>query len=255
MSLEFRRLPLMEVHARLLAFPQVRFDLQTFALMHRAMPSNFSRVQALREFRSGPFAPTLTFQLGEPFGAEWSDPDSQVSIYFRPDSIEAIWLNGSTEPSDKYPRYNSLEKMIEDTLAAFEEASGETPSFTVANMTYTNLVLLGRQPRLEDVEQFLAPDFRVPHQGDVHTLHTCEVAWRRAIDEHMIDLRVAVQGFASGGAGAESDGFTLSTSCGIQCVEGEQSIDKLRMVHEELQGLFRDLISDHAKSEWEYVTD
>jgi len=243
-SLQFTNLPLVETVVRLYFPTNVRIDFRLVSDLHQKLGSEFPNVSPPTLLETSPAlsGPQMLIAPGALPGAEYAGGPHGLSLQLQQQMVAARWRRAISEHAPDYPRYGRLRAILHDAINHLQGCVGGADlSPCIANMTYVNFI------RVENPRPYLKDEHLTGTTIGAKTVQEQIVAWQA---QNGVDLRFEVRG-AERTAGAEREGgYLLTTAAGRRLDPGDNTFARLDDVHDELQVLFADLISDRAKDEW-----
>lgn len=146
--------------------------------------------------------------------------------------------------SQNYPRFPALRNRLTLLMKRLHELFGEVPKVTVANMSYLNFVSVRG---MAEMSAYLQDGVLSPHLLGFGTGCQSLGRWH---DASGYELRVELN--MSEGALEGEDGFLFTTACGKFLDIGEDPVENLDRIHDNLCNLFVGILSEKAKREWQY---
>jgi len=247
--LDFGNLPLVEVALRVSFESPV--DLK-FAIINRVGERLHSQFPLLTEPTSFERPPgirgaSVAFGPGQIPGAIYSGNPDGLIIALQSQVVVARWLKHVGKNGGDYPRFPVLRDALRQAMEAFKDAcGGQLPRVVVVNISYVNFLRIAHtEPVLRRYFSDLA---RVKATQNADQIHRLEVSWR---EPDSVDLRYRLEQVTAEVEGQTVEGYQLTTAAGTRLAEGADADSALETVHDRLQLFFQDLISDHARKEWE----
>lgn len=234
-TLDFDRLPLIEVAARL------SID------RSQAIPVGYPLVRAVADSLGGEWQflgenlyelPPGSNEPASPMaGVRFRRPGEGIVAAIQTDLVAVYWFAGEAA----YPRFPVIEERLAGIAAMLETQLGRKLSATVANVAYANDVTDEPGSPIPDV---LSKPWRLPPFAPDGRPYRMEVVW----PDEGLDVRVSLH--RSQAAGDESSRYHLVTACGLWLGETSPA-DGVRKVHDRLIELFDELLSSEVKQRWQ----
>jgi len=251
-SLEFKNLPLLEAVVRVYFSDRIQVDYRLVNELHRQLlesqfREDFPNVATLSLWEVSPALKQetqLPIPRGDLPGAEYTGGNRRLSVHLQPQLLAVRWRRGPTEHGPAYPRYDALRKVLEFSFAYLQRFQ-DTRSLEAAiiNMAYRNFI------RIDDPRPYLVEKYSTRATIGAKTLQEQIVAWEA---KNGIDLRFEVRGAEQRDDNHKKAGYLLTTAAGRKLEGDNDPMSYLDEVHDALQVLFSDLISERAKDEWEF---
>ncbi len=248
MRLDFDNLPLVEAAARVSFVPPIPLTFSMINAVHDTIKDEFPRLATPSRFEAAPGIGTRTVTISpdQLVGVVYTGNARGLSIGLQQDVIIARWQRSISEPGVAYPRFPGLRKILLQTIDAVRAAATpEALTAVVVNMSYTNFI---EAPVTADaLRDYFSRTVHVEALADADTVNKLELAWR----EGDTDLRFCLENVTAKLGDTTSDGFRLTTVAG-QVLEraNADTPHGLNAVHQRLQLLFTELISEQAKLQW-----
>ncbi len=244
-SLEFTSLPLVETHIRLVSETPFNFGFQ--AVREFAGKIEGRGFIDFRDEETFKVHPTQTGVIsfgpvGSPMGISFRSPKG-LTIRVQPQMIEAEWIRSEHE---EYPRFQPMLEALEQTVECLDSLRTDSADFTIANMSYANLLDFGAWPTVERLADYFVIQFGMPGTGE--NLHRFESAWSGEID-HRFTVECASE--------TPNDPPTkamVTNTAGVRMAAGSDFRVQVISVHDFLITWFIKLLTDKAKHEFGYHT-
>ncbi len=246
--LDFDNLPLVEVAVRATLEKPIAIKFSLLSKMHEELRDCFPTLSEPR-YRDVPpgVAPQFTIGTGQIPGAVFEGHKEGLAISVFPDLLVARWQRPPAASLPDYPRFPALREALCNGLDAMRKAQGNEnmPTIKVVNMSYVNLPRIAHaEPVLQD---YFSRKAHVEFVRDAKIVHKAEVSWR---EHDGFDLRYCLEAVSEPIDEQTIEAYCLTTVGGM-CVQPPADVKScLDTVHDRMQRLFRDLISDHAKRVW-----
>ncbi len=244
-SLEFRNLPLIEAVVRVYFRERIQIDFRLVSELHGPLRNDFPNVAPLSVWEVSPALKQetqLPIQRGDLPGAEYNGGSEGLSVHLQPQLFAVRWRRGMSEHTPPYPRYARLRGALVSSLEALRNSCGAGQlNAALTNMSYVNFI------RIDDPRPYMKDEYSTQATIEARALQEQVVAWQ---NPEGIDLRFEVRGAEREHAGAKETGYLLTTAAGRKLESDSDLLATVDAVHDRLQGLFADLISDRAKDEW-----
>lgn len=242
-SLEFRNLPLIEVSARLVwstpACPKL--DLATVCELAPKFPD-------YRVSSSGTLEPTpgggVEFQLSPgDLASVTFDDAAGLEIFLQSTMLRATWHRNA---NNSYPRFSRVVEAIE----SFLERTTFRDSFGIANFGYTNQVDLDGEAARHPLEAVLQERYWPSVLETEECLREVNYAWETAsgIERRLLFARVRPRTPCE-----NPKSYVLGTVAGRRLSPEATAASALGVLHDDLQNLFEDVLTDRVKREWGFV--
>lgn len=248
-SLEFKKLPLVEVALRTSFRSQVPLRFATLNDVRAELMDDFPSLDELPQIEAAPgINMEVAFGVGQIAGAVLSGHKQGLRATIQQHVVVTRWVRAPHLGAPGYPRFSSLQECHWRVVRALLKA-GKTPDvpFGAVNMSYTNFLQWEATPGV--LFKYFSPKAHVPLVKQAGRLHKYEVSWQ---DNNAVDLRLQLERVAFQFGDDKKEGYNLTTVAGkaaASLVDAQKNLDD---VHAQLQEFFLDLISLEAKTEWEY---
>ncbi|MGH8520290.1 MAG: hypothetical protein ACREU9_02350 [Gammaproteobacteria bacterium] len=245
--LEFANLPLVEVAVRA-TFSQP-LELK-FAIINRVaerLRPDFPILAEPERFELPPgVSGQVEFGPGTLVGAIYSGNQHGIIITVQSQVIVARWLKQVQPSAPAYPRYSALRDALWQAFDALTDASnGARPPIVVTNMSYVNFWAMS--PSEPVLAKYFSELVHVRAAVNSQALHKLEASWRERDD---VDLRFTLEQVTAKMEERDVEGFRLTTAAGQRLAASANPQEKLDFLHDRLQIFFREVLSEHAKTEW-----
>jgi len=248
-SLEFEKLPLVEVALRTSFKSQVPLRFVILNEVHAELRTEFPNLEELPQIEAPPgMNVELAFGVGQIPGAVLSGHKQGLRATIQQHVVVTRWVRNPDRGVPAYPRFPSLQECHSRVVGTLLKAV-KTPDvpFGAVNMSYTNF--LEWKATLNVLFNYFSPKAHVQLVKEAARLHKYEISWQ---DKNEVDLRLQLERVAFQIGDEKKEGYNLTTVAGkaaASLVDAQENLDR---VHDLLQVFFRDVISDTAKSEWGY---
>ena len=247
-SLEFNRLPLVEVVVRLALATPLPVTLRELTRVHERLKSRFPHVAEPSPMEAAPGGaqPLLTF--GPIRAAIYSGHESGLLYTLQPTMVAFRW-RGGTKDAAPYPRFTRLTDELWRCLEDTEAVIGRPLAFDVANMSYIDFVQTNDHKPLETVGKYFTAERWPGFLARASQFESQNVSWAEGEVEHrLIFERGVVQHDHE-----RNNGCLITTVAGMRFEPRERPSDEVQLLHDALIKLFEETLSDEAKEEWGYV--
>lgn len=252
LRLDFGNLPLVEAALRASFSQPLILTYNMVNAIHSSIKNEFPALSEPKHFEHRPGLPdSIELGPGQLPGALFCG-NQGISISLQNQVVVVRWTRYLSATESSYPRYATLRKVLENSLAALRRhhgavaASDGYPEISVINMSYVNFI---RVPHSEPIlKRYFSPEARLQCATDAPMLHQIEASWRTEA-EH--DLRFRLHRISVKVDDAEVEGFELTTVSGRKVAVPKKALDDLDDVHDQLQHFFLKLISEEARDEWQ----
>ena len=248
-SLEFRKLPLVEVAVRASFHSSIPLRYSLINAVREKLSAEFPTLAELNHFEAAPGSGGTQFEISPGFlpGAVYTGHKSGLSISLQPQVIVARWVTRPGLQQTQYPRFGALRESIWTAEEAFRKSAGdEYPGIAVVNMSYVNFV-----PATDSAtfaKTYLSTDAQMRIMDGATQVRKLEAAWSGSED---IDVRFAIEQAAVQMGERVTPGFSVTTAAGLRLGASQDAKSGLDKVHGALQEFFLKLISNEARREWE----
>lgn len=196
-------------------------------------------------------AVSYTPGINQILALEIEGPATGQRLIVQEDAFLSGWFK-PVEGDAGYVRYPALRSQIEwaiETLRSLHPSA--QPQATLVNLHYRSLIPTRDSWAESAVVRYLRPEYRPPMLSGPAEPQGYDLRWQTpsGIQRRLQMLQ------ASMNPEAGLDSFILSTVAGKNVATNEDPLAVLDTCHNDLQIMFRDLISDVAKKEWGYVAN
>lgn len=249
LRLDFDNLPLVEAAVRASFNGPLALTYSLVNSIAQELQPSFPRLQAAEQVEVAPGKSGTQIEFGPGClpGALYTGHESGLSVSLQPDVIVARWAKHPGLQQSPYPRYGKLRDSLWMAVEAFRKATGDDyPGIAVVNMSYLNFIPVPDPASV--VKTYFSDEAQLQAMENAQQVRNLEAGWNRDDD---VDVRFAVvQGTAKLPEGP-TPGYRLTTAAGLRLGEALDAKSGLESVHDVLQELFVNLISEQAKREWE----
>lgn len=248
-SLEFDKLPLVEVALRTSFRSQVPLRFATLNDVRAELMDEFPSLDELRQIEAPPgMNAEVAFGVGQIPGAVLAGHKHGLRVTIQQHVVVTRWVKDPHRGAPGYPRFDSLRKSHWRVVGALLKAvqTLDVP-FGAVNMSYTNFLQWKATPNV--LVNYFSREASVKLVEQATLLHKYELSWQ---DNNAVDLRLQLERVAFQIGDDKKEGYNLTTVAGkaaASLVDAQKNLDE---VHAQLQGFFYNLISPEARKEWEY---
>lgn len=216
--------------------------------------TRFTDLESLDAVRPTPgTAEPDTFAFGQMFGTRFIDVDGNLFAEIQPRRVSVKWSSRGLQERDVYPGYEALFETLRMVLESASEAvPGAYESFIVGNMAYEDFQRSDALPTMKFLRQYLTREFVLEGAADAERFHSANVSWQF---EDGIDYRLIAQSVAPQFGDISVHGLSIKTIAGVKAEATSDWHGLVMSVHDRLNKVFVDMITDYAKAEWEYEHD
>jgi len=248
-SLEFEKLPLVEVALRTSFRSQVPLRFAILNEVHAELRTEFPNLEELPQIEAPPgMSVELAFGVGQIPGAVLSGHKQGLRATIQQHVVVTRWVRDPRREALAYPRFAALRECHSRVVRALLKAV-KTPDVPcgAVNMSYTNFLQWKATPDV--LSNYFSPKAYVQLVKEAALLHKYEISWQ---DKDTVDLRLQLERVAFQIGDEKKEGYNLTTVAGKAAASLVDAQENLDLVHDLLQVFFKDVISDTAKSEWGY---
>jgi len=221
----------------------------TFALINAVaqdLRGDFPTLDEIQEVEVPPGMQGVRVSPNQIAGARYVGHPSGLVVTLQNRLLTARWRR--TAGHTEYPRFAALESCLWKAFeSVFNHAEEPIDEPIVLNMAYMNLI---RPAGDKSVLDYFTESVRIGIIQTGRPLRSINVAWRETEE---IDFRFELTAGVARDGGEQGEVFRLATAAGITLKDGVSPQDALRDIHERLQTLFLNVISEDAKQEWQLV--
>ena len=248
MTLNFGNLPLVEAAVRITFRDPVALSYAYVSAIADQLRENFPVLTEANQIEIPPGKTgQIEFGPGTLPGAVYEAQDRAVRVSVQPQVVVARWLKQFGPHVSPYPRFCALREAVQAAVDSFRSAVGaDFPEVAVVNMSYVNF-LPSADPR-EILNQYFSESAQLETMRDAHRVVKLEATWS---PREELDIRFALEQATIAQGDETENGYRLTTAAGIRLSESQDENSALESVHQSLQEFFLDLISEHAKTEWQ----
>ncbi len=249
LRLDFGNLPLVEAAVRASFSSRVALSYSLVNSIAAELEPSFPKLTESKQLEVAPGAGGIQVEVSPGYlpGAVYTGHESGLSVSVQPQVIVARWVKhpGLTKP--KYPRYLALRDSLWTAVEAFRKACGdEFPGIAVVNMSYVNFIPASDSAGV--LKTYFSEKVHLRAMDKARQVRKLEAAWGEGDD---LDVRFAIEQAAANLADGVTQGYRLTTAAGLRLGEALDAKSGLEKVHDVLQEFFLELISTHAKNEWQ----
>lgn len=248
LRLEFGNLPLVEAAVRATLADDLPLRFGTIFEAHDRLRDRFPKLTEPERHEVPPgVSEMVQLRPGIITGVVLADETNGMFATVQSRVVVVRWLKRLGTDAPKYPRFPALRDALWQVLDVFKQVSElESLPVAVVNMSYTNFIDVSDPSTA--MERYFSKKVQMELAMDAERVHQVELSWRK--DD--VDLRFRLQLVEAELDGQKKEGLKLTTIAGSSLGAGDGNPrDTLESVHQRLQYLFRDLLSDHAKREWQ----
>ena len=247
LRLEFDNLPLVEAVVRASFNEAVPLTFTAIYEAREKLASKFGHISEAQRYEAAPgISETIEFVPGAITGFVLDENKNGLAATIQSRLVAVRWIRSVVKNAPPYPRFSVLRDTLWEVIDVFREVSGvRSLPIAVVNMSYANFIDV---PDSADIlARYFSKIAQVKATDDAERINKLEFAWRN----EGIDLRFRLQHVNAKVGEETKSGFQLTTVAGGAVgTSQDDPKNKLVTVHERLQYLFRDLLSDQAKKEW-----
>lgn len=246
-SLQFDNLPLVEAAVRVSLGASLQLSFAAIYDVHDGLRQEFPSISEAEQVEVAPgLAESETrFGIGIVPGAVFCGHSAGITVTLQPQVIIARWFRKSSLSDSPYPRYGALRDALWRTVDLLRKHGDDTPPVAVVNMSYVNFIPSNRP---DIVREYFSEVAQIKVLDGAKVLRKLEAGWKLASD---VDVRFCLEQTAAKMPDGITAGYRLTTAAGIKLGPTQAAKESLELVHDTLQGLFRDLISSRARDEWQ----
>lgn len=248
LRLDFNNLPLVEAAIRASFAQAVDLKFSAISELHERLRESFPHVTEPQHYEA---APGITEEVkigpGHISGVVFSGSPEGLRSTLQSRVAIVRWLKQFVGDAPNYPRFSVLRATLWKVIEAVKAAYGlESLPIAVVNMSYVNFIQVTDFSSV--LSLYFSPLVNVQATNDAEEISKLEVAWR----ERGIDLRFRLEKVSATLGEDTTDGCRLTTIAGMRVPATDGDAKKaLDDIHARLQMFFRDVISEHAKQEWQ----
>jgi uncharacterized protein (TIGR04255 family) len=241
MKLHFTKLPLVEVGINIMSKQGTE---------HTASRLLATMAYCERQSMQSSDAQITSETGGKPVsGIQFHDPESGLEILASRENLVITWRRRS-DFANEYPRYEFLRSIVKTITELDESGTGAD----VVNIRYMNIL------NSADGGTLLSGYFSKEIVGLFKTLmndsvQECTLRWKQdGLDRALLIREVLLSTPLSNPTlTMPYQGHMLTTVSGNQAIKGD-TLESLDIAHQDAQVFFNDIISNHARAEWGFVT-
>lgn len=248
LRLDFGNLPLVEAATRVSFKSPVSLTFDIINAMRDRLGEEFSQISEPKRIEVAPGIDTeIAMGPGHIPGVVYTGGPMGLVLTLQGQMIAMRWLKQIANDAPEYPRFDVLRDALWQAVEALKVTckADELP-IAVVNMSYVNFLAI--PDSTEILDKYFSSLVHVDIIKRSDRLHKQEVSWR---ERDSVDLRFALERVEGRVAENVEDGFRLTTAAGKLLAESDEPRPALDHIHKSMQLLFRELISDHAKHEWQ----
>ncbi len=253
LQLNFGNLPLVEAAIRISLAEPIALTFHSIQALHEAIRSDYPRVTEPQVLEGAPGVAEQTFSISPvpPIpGVVYEGHPKGLRLTVQSRVIVLRWIKQAQEDAPKYPRYSTMREAAWDAFTRISETFKESPKIAAVNMSYVNFIEIGDSANI--LKDYFSEQVRIAATETASQIHQVELSWR---DEAGLDLRFRLHRVTAQTPDEEApiQGYQLTTIAGSKVAdeESESASSHLDVVHDRLQHLFQEAISERAKKEWQ----
>lgn len=253
LQLNFGNLPLVEAAIRISLTEPITLTFHRIQLLHEAIRPDYPRVTEPQVWEGAPGVAEQTISISPvpPIpGVVYEGHSKGLRLTVQSRVIVLRWIKQAQENAPGYPRYSTMREAVWDAFTRISETFKESPKIAAVNMSYVNFIEIGDSANI--LKDYFSEQVHIAATETASQIHQVELSWR---DQAELDLRFRLQKVTAETSDKEApiQGYQLTTIAGSKVPEGtfEQGNSDLDSVHDRLQHLFQDAISERAKKEWQ----
>jgi len=249
LRLDFGNLPLVEAAARASFGSPIPLTFSVINDVHERLRDEFPDLREPKQFEVAPGIDSrIPLGPGQISGVVYAGNLKGLLITVQSQVVVARWLKQIVKNAPEYPRFAQLRDVLWRAVEAFRTASGCSElSVATVNMSYVNFLDVDDMGGV--LKRYFSDLAHIKATADAKQIHKVEASWRERDD---VDLRFHLEKVTAQLADQTMEGYRLTTIAGARLLKADDDAkDRLEYVHSRLQSFFRDLISDHAKAEWQ----
>lgn len=241
--LDFERLPLAEAAVRAVFHQILNLSVPLITKIAPRFQSEFPQLTETEELElsggvKGPFRVPL-----RP-GIEFGGHRQGLAIVLQQNYVGVKWRRSLMET--EYPRFEIMRNALWKVVDALKTEMGDALSpVVVVNISYVNII---EQANLSAVPRdYFAEKVQLGIMREASKVHEVVGSWR---EEGGVDLRFDLRLVSQKDNEEEQEALRLATGAGIRLHERLNAKEALELVHDRLQAMFAEVISERAKVEW-----
>ena len=241
--LDFERLPLAEAAVRAVFHEILNFSVPLITKIAPRFQNDFPQITEIEELElsggvKGPFRVPL-----RP-GIEFGGHRQGLAIVLQQNYVGVKWRRSLMET--EYPRFEIMRDTLWKVVDALKTEMGDALSpVVVVNISYVNII---EQTNLSAVPRdYFAEKAQLAIMRGAPIVHEVVGSWR---EQDGVDLRFDLRLVPRKANQKEQEALRLATGAGIRLHERLTAKEALQLVHDRLQAMFADVISERAKAEW-----
>lgn len=245
MRLRFRNLPLVEVAVRFTFDDPLRLGLAEAKRSYEFLSEAFPSLEDVPGFEAPPGLKSLKIESPSAlFGFRLSNSAKGTSLTFQHQLIASRWADNMLHP--KYVGFEVLEDGMRKAMTCLQESNVQLTPVSVANMVYVNFVAAD-QGTSEELGKYLLGLPQTSRFTEATDVHQLLVSWREHDD---VDMTLDVKGATRTIGDTKETGFRLATAAGLRFDPKNEPFDIVTCLHDRLQQLFAEVLTDNAKELW-----
>lgn len=244
-SLQFKKLPLVEVAVRLSLTEFAPINLTILSKLFRDLEERFPLIEDVQQHESAPG--TNSFQIGPGTNsALFKGHKNGLVLRVVGNMIAVKWI---WQPQiQDYCRFSKLHEELKWCLKHVAPQIGNV-RFRAANMTYVNFVQTSASSAQDTLGKYVTSGVWPSIIGGNQDLHHVNFSWRQPSG---IDMRIVFERGERRVGSKATPGYKFTTVAGKQFEPTSDPEDRVIDLHDCLQVLFDDIVSQEAKAEWGY---
>ncbi len=244
MTLEFDKLPLIEVVVRRVIEPHLPLSLPLVLSVEHSLANEF-QIDDLEAIEQPPGVRQLApYSIHETAGFRLIQPATGITVTCQKDLLAARW---QISHGISYPRFPALVAALDRVASAITENSVADFRVSVVNVSYANRIDAGGEADNYRPDPWPITDTWFP-AGLAGAGQTMELQHVHRTGDG-IDRRLVLQYREDGPA--PDRWYLLITAAGIAVPSDQGGLDSETRVHDSLNNWFLELLSDSAKERYE----
>ena len=248
MRLHFNNLPLIESAVRLTLDPTLPIKVTLATQVYQHVAEQYPALEDMLNFEQPPgldanvfakdFAPLMGFRT--------VNLHKGLSLTFQKRLISSRWSANQLNP--RYAGFESLIEGLELGVDALQKAGVPALHTIVANMVYHDFIE-GDSSSIDRLLNLAAPVYAF---AEAQSKQRLVASWQ---EDTEIDITIDLREAKLSRGEVEIAGYQIATIAGTRKLDPKNPIEALWRLHDRLQYLFLDLLTDAAKEEWELTIE
>lgn len=248
LRLDFGNLPLIEAAVRVSFQNDLPLKFTKIYECHERLNDLFGHLSEPTQHEAAPgISESIAISPGVITGVVLDDNDQGMTAVIQKRLVVVRWVKKLVKDAPEYPRFPTLRDTLWNVVDTLGQVSRlDSVPIAVVNMSYVNFIDASDPSKI--LIDYFSDLVHVKVTDNSERIHQVELSWRR----DGIDLRFCLKHIGMNVGDETKEGFQLTTVAGARIGDSNKDpSERLEVVHQRLQDLFRDILSDRARDEWQ----